>query len=328
MRTRLLFALLATAFTCSLFTAPAFAARDRVFVASYGNDDNPCTFGSPCKTFQNAYSVVATGGEVTAIDSAGFGPLSISKSVTITSPAGVEAGIQAAAGEFAAITISAPGASVVLSGLTVSGADAGVTGIYVQAAANLEVVNCAIRGFTNGESADGTGINLEVTAPINFLISNTIVADNSNGIVYGYNGASTAASANGVIDHVVATNNHSGIAIFSSSIAAEPAYFTISNSTISNNTGDGLDIVDSVASRFVVNIDSSYFNNNQGDGIFASGVGSSTVVLLGRSVISANGLYGITYTNSTFATYGDNRINWNGTNDLNASLDNTDDTLK
>jgi hypothetical protein len=83
---------LATAFTCTLATAPAHA-RGRVFVASYGNDSNPCTFGSPCKTFQNAVNAVDAGGEVTAIDSAGFGPINITKAVTITSPDGVEAGI-------------------------------------------------------------------------------------------------------------------------------------------------------------------------------------------------------------------------------------------
>ena len=89
MRAAIPLTMFATAFACSLATAPAHAAaRDRVFVASYGNDANPCTFGSPCKTFQQAVSVVAAGGEVTAIDSAGFGPISITKAVTITSPAG------------------------------------------------------------------------------------------------------------------------------------------------------------------------------------------------------------------------------------------------
>src|SRR6202167_738463 len=94
-----LLALVATTPACSLFAMPAkAAARDRVFVASYGNDANPCTFGSPCKTFQNALGVVAPGGEITAIDSAGFGPVTINKAITITSPNGVEAGIAAAAG--------------------------------------------------------------------------------------------------------------------------------------------------------------------------------------------------------------------------------------
>src|SRR5580692_11877630 len=94
MRNRLRWALLTAAFVC-LISMPAQAQRDRVFVASYGSDSNPCTFGSPCKTFQNAVNTVAAGGEVTAIDSAGFGPVIIGKAVTITSPNGVEAGIAA-----------------------------------------------------------------------------------------------------------------------------------------------------------------------------------------------------------------------------------------
>jgi hypothetical protein len=92
MRTAIPMTLLATALACTIVSTAAHA-RARVFVASYGDDADPCTFGSPCKTFQNAVNVVDPGGEVTAIDSAGFGPISISKSVTITSPSGVKAGI-------------------------------------------------------------------------------------------------------------------------------------------------------------------------------------------------------------------------------------------
>ena len=92
MHTAIPLTVLATALACSLATAPAHA-RARVFVASYGDNNNPCTFGSPCKTFQQAVTVVDAGGEVTAIDSAGFGPINITKAVTITSPDGVEAGV-------------------------------------------------------------------------------------------------------------------------------------------------------------------------------------------------------------------------------------------
>jgi hypothetical protein len=107
MRNQLPLALLAVPVACSQFTGPAYAAaRDRTFVGSYGNDANPCTFGSPCKTFQQAVNVVAAGGEVTAIDSAGFGSINITKAVSITSPDGVEAGIVPAAGGNA-ITVSA-----------------------------------------------------------------------------------------------------------------------------------------------------------------------------------------------------------------------------
>ena len=61
MRTAIPLTVLVTGLACSLFTAPA-QARARVFVASYGNDSNPCTFGSPCKTFQQAVNVVDPNG--------------------------------------------------------------------------------------------------------------------------------------------------------------------------------------------------------------------------------------------------------------------------
>ena len=128
MRTQLPFAVLAVAFACTLATAPA-NARARVFVASYGNDANPCTFGSPCKTYHVAVNVVDPGGEVTAIDSAGFGPISITKAVTITSPAGVEAGIVPAAGGDGVDINAGASDAVVLRGLTMNGSSGGNNGI-------------------------------------------------------------------------------------------------------------------------------------------------------------------------------------------------------
>jgi hypothetical protein len=132
MRTRLSVALVAAALICPLFAVPAHAQRARVFVASYGNDANPCTFLSPCKTFQQAVNVVAAGGEVTAIDSAGFGPIDISKSVTITSPPGVEAGVTAVTNNQSAIVIHPASHFVVtLRGLTVEGGGTGLNGIIL-----------------------------------------------------------------------------------------------------------------------------------------------------------------------------------------------------
>src|SRR5215469_12087457 len=178
MRTVIPLTVLATALACSLASEPAHA-RARVFVASYGNDSNPCTFGSPCKTFQHAVDVVDLDGEVTAIDSAGFGPINITKSVTITSPPGVEAGIAAPAAGGAAITINANG-RVNLSGLTLDGA--GVidsTGISWNAvnglfAGKLNVRDCVIRNFTQDgiDFAPGGGGILSV--------SNTVVSNNLN----------------------------------------------------------------------------------------------------------------------------------------------------
>jgi hypothetical protein len=182
MRTAIPLTVLVTGIACSLFTASA-QARARVFVASYGNDSNPCTFASPCRNFQQAVNVVDFAGEVTAIDSAGFGPINIIRSVTITSPAGVEAGIAAPAVGGAAITINGGGASVVtLSGLTLDGARVtNSTGIsFTGTDGLLTIRDCVIRNF------DQDGIDFFPTAAGGVLsVSNTVVSDNGNaGIAY------------------------------------------------------------------------------------------------------------------------------------------------
>src|SRR6516162_11539132 len=148
MRTRIPFALLAAILASSLFCVSAHA-RARVFVASYGDDANPCTFLSPCRNFQQAVNVADAGGEVTAIDSAGFGPINITKAVTITSPDGVEAGIVPVSGGDA-ITISAGSSDVIqLHGLTLDGTGGGVDGIVFTTGQSLIIAGCVIRDFTS-----------------------------------------------------------------------------------------------------------------------------------------------------------------------------------
>jgi hypothetical protein len=227
MRTAIPLALLATAFACSLFAAPAQAQRDRVFVASYGSDSNPCTFGSPCKTFQNAVSVVAAGGEVTAIDSAGFGPVLIQKAVTITSPNGVEAGIAAAAGE-AAVFIEA-GASdiVVLNGLTLDGAGTAAIGIRFESGAELEIINCTVRNYT------ASGITVSPTAATTVLISGTSVA---NVPAVGATGIYLVANAGGSIiaalDQVTVSQTDFAV---ETNASGGPVEVLVSNSHVDNN---------------------------------------------------------------------------------------------
>ena len=79
-------------------------AQLRVFVSGVGSDANPCTRTAPCRNFQRGHDVVTSDGEVVALDSAGYGPVSITKSVTLTGD-GVYAGITATV----RVTLSAPG---------------------------------------------------------------------------------------------------------------------------------------------------------------------------------------------------------------------------
>ena len=203
------------------------AARDRVFVASYGSDTNPCTFGSPCKTFQHAHDVVATSGEITAIDSAGFGPLTITKGVTVTSPNGVEAGIAAAAGG-TAITINATAAdAVILRGLTLEGTNAAWYGIQANSAGKIEITDSVVRDFAT------TGIVFTATTVMLIHVSNTKVMNNNVGIAVKNNVADTGnLFAN--FDHLTIIDNNQNGFLFTST-SNQSGFIDIQNSNIENN---------------------------------------------------------------------------------------------
>jgi len=320
MRNRLLFALLAAAFACSLSAAPAHAQRSRVFVASYGNDSNPCTFGSPCKTFQQAVNVVLAGGEVTAIDSAGFGPINITKSVTITSPDGVEAGIVPNPPTADAIVINAGAPdAIVLRGLTLNGSGVGANGIVFNTGASLTVTNCVVQNFA-GTSPNGNGILIQPTSGILFFtITNTTVLNNAlDGI--SYLPPSGTPTAYGVIDHVVTNGNAYGVVIDTSSLGAGTTVVTVSNSVASENSNQGIHVDNASNTTMKVSIDNVSASTNT-VGIEAS---HTSNVLLGRSVITGSFDWGISNNTSpnTFYSYGDNRINLNAI-DINGSAPNT-----
>jgi len=244
---------------CCFVASPALSAsaqRDRVFVASYGSDSNPCTFGSPCKTFQNAVNVVADGGEVTAIDSAGFGPLLITKNVTITSPVGVEAGITAAPGQ-SAIDIEADNVggevpNVTLRGLTLEGANVATYGVYIGWAHYVQIIDCTIRDFATD------GIHMLTNFTTSILVTNSNILNNAHkGIYLGQNDGGTAIQL---------------------------CYFDLENLTVEDNNDDGV-FVDNGCGGSILNSvisNSSYGVAAQGASYFGS------FTYLGQDTLSNN----------------------------------------
>src|SRR5256885_13213124 len=66
--------------TCFSF---AQAQACRTWVSGVGDDLNPCSRTAPCKTFAGAISKTAAGGEIDALDPAGYGTVTITKSITL-----------------------------------------------------------------------------------------------------------------------------------------------------------------------------------------------------------------------------------------------------
>jgi len=307
-----LLTLLVTVLVCSLPAVPALAQRDRVFVASYGNDSNPCTFGSPCKTFQQAINVVAQGGEVTAIDSAGFGPISISHAVTITSPNGVEAGVAGPASGNAAITIAAgTNDTIDLSGLTLDGDNVSLTtGIQFTTGGSLHVQNCVVRNFT-------FGINFEPTASSALSVSNTLLSDNLFGVQIAPSGSGAII---GILDHVEIGHGTNGLTVSSGSSTVNVA---VTDSVVaSNQDGIYVDAPNAVVTPMnIMMVRNSTIANNTSDGLIAVGAGSSIYVT--RSTITGNDIGWATVNSGTVTSFGDNNIigNLNGGNGAPPSIE-------
>jgi len=298
----------ALAFTATLPIAPAHAQRDRTFVASYGTDtDNTlCSFGSPCKTFQNAYANTAVGGEVTAIDSAGFGPLNITSSITITSPNGVEAGIVPVLGGNS-ITINANSTdAVTLQGLTLDGGGVGQNGIVFNNGGSLTVENCVIR------NAVAIGLNFSPTASSSLLVSDTLLADNGGAAVQFAPIATGTYTA--VFNRVEANNNafDTGIRITGSNTSGGSITAAVSESTISGNI-DGIVVGSSTGQAVTkVTLFHSVVANNSNDGIVANGTHATLTVA--QSAVTGNAGGGWFINNGVIQTYQDNYFNDNGAN--------------
>jgi hypothetical protein len=103
----------------------------RAYLASDGNDANPCTLAAPCRLLPAALTAVASGGEIWMLDSANYNTatVTISKSVSILAVPGAVGSVVALAGP--AILITAPSLTIALRNLVIvplpgSGATDGV----------------------------------------------------------------------------------------------------------------------------------------------------------------------------------------------------------
>jgi hypothetical protein len=101
----------------------AQASAARTFVSGAGNDANAgtnCAAAAPCRTFAVAYGVTTAGGEIIALDSAGYGSLTITQAINIVGEH--PASITVAAGT-TGITINAGTNLVILRNLQITGGE-------------------------------------------------------------------------------------------------------------------------------------------------------------------------------------------------------------
>jgi len=267
--------LLSMLFVLALLASAASAQGPvRTFVASTGSDANPCNRTAPCRTFQAAVDAVAAGGEVVALDSAGFGSnVSITKSVSIIASPGIYAGITVFSGVGIDINAGAAQDTIILRGLTVinqSFANLNI-GIHLKTGRVLHIESCIVSGFKNG----GFGVNFEPTDSSDLEVKDSIIRDGSTGIwVSGINHA--------LIDQVRLENcNFRGL------VATDGASVTARNSTASRDAVGFLALCSSASAE--MNIENCVVSNGI-DGIDADSAAPFTAtVRVSNCTVTNNG---------------------------------------
>jgi hypothetical protein len=143
---------------------PALAQATRTFVSGNGSDANPCSLAAPCRSFQQAHNVVSAGGEVVALDSAGYGTITISKAITITA-IGIEASITSSVATPTGIIVNAGAGDVVtIRGLTlISGATSG-DGVDINSAKSVTIRDCTIKATLNVVATANGNVGIEVSS--------------------------------------------------------------------------------------------------------------------------------------------------------------------
>jgi hypothetical protein len=279
-----------------LIATSLFAQNNRSAVSLTGNDAATCTVPDPCRTFNTAISKTNAGGEVIVLSSAGYGPFTITKSLSIISPPAYHAALAPTSGD--AITVNVDNALVVLRGLTLNGsfgAANGITYIGGMGGTTLYVENCVISGFS------GRGVNFAQFGTL--FISELIARGNDTAIFVD----SPAGQSRAAVDHALMEKN------FTAGLRVEHAAVAIRDSMAaggSGGTGFGVDAANpgAVAELYADHCQATH-NANAG---FYSGGGSGTArLMVSNSVASKNGNYGVASSNNGTVRASSNMVSGN-----------------
>jgi hypothetical protein len=195
-----------------LASAPALAQATRIWASGVGDDANPCSRTAPCKTFAGAISKTAVNGEINCLDPAGYGAVTIVKSITIDCT-GTFGSILASGASFGVginITDAADSLKTVrLRGLSINGtgfgSQSGIHGVSILAAMAVYIEDVVISDFTQN------GIRDARSTRGRFYVRNSVIRNNRGvGILAAATGSGTGLNS---IDNVHSINNNFGVAV-------------------------------------------------------------------------------------------------------------------
>jgi hypothetical protein len=279
-----------------LGTTVMYGQATRTWVSGVGDDVNPCSRTAPCKTFAGAISKTAAGGEIDALDPAGYGALTITKGITIDGGGGQVASVLVS-GTNGIVVQAGANDVVILRNLRFNGIGTGLNGIRFLSGKDLNVENCYIFGFTQ----NGVDIALNQATAASAHILNTVIKNNGGVGVRAANAITPAVAV--VVDGSFTILNNIGVE------AAQHAHVTVSRTLVSKNTNDGMKSDDAATSDAQLTVSFSDSNLNK-NGVTAAPGGTANVAF---SNIGLNTTCGLNNAGGTsFFTFGNNRLTGTG----------------
>jgi hypothetical protein len=288
--------------------APGWAAP-ATFVSGTGTDTGTCPITAPCATFQFAHDQTDAKGVISVVSPGSFGPVTISKAISIVAKKGpaliltATAACGASAG--GAICVNAGAADVVhLEGVTIDLDQAGKNGITFNTGAALHVQNFAIR------NVGSNGIAFFPAAVSDLFVADTSIEDSGLGVTVAPPDVATA--------NVILLRVHVGNSVFNGftfafnasgngtgKIAATVRDCAVSGGSeaiLATRAGPGTLAVDVMVDRTAL--------LNSGTGVHAGGAG--VAVRIGDSTVTGNttGLHA--QSGATIASDPTNKVIGNG----------------
>lgn len=311
MNWRVLLAVVTACLTFMLASSPAQAQATRTWVSGVGDDANPCSRTAPCKTFAGAISKTAPGGEINCLDPAGFGAVTITKSITIDCT-GTLGGVLASS--TTGVIINGANIIVTLRALEINGGPPnlpGVNGIRFLQGTRLNVEDCTIYNFLSA-APNGFGIRVNNTSLLTRLfVTNTVIRNNGTATSGG--GIGLAPTGTGavqlVLNNVQITGNFRGIDAAMTGTSAGSS-MTIVGSSIFASTDNAIDVATN-ANAMNLMIEGTTMANNL-RGLIMTGAGAQARI--GNSIVSANGTAFSVSGGAVTQSFKNNQIEFN-TND-------------
>lgn len=291
---RLFLNVLAVFVAISACSSLAQAQATRTWVSGVGDDANPCSRTAPCKTFAGAISKTAAGGEINCLDPAGFGAVTITKSIAIDCHF-TGGGILAASVNGVIINALSTD-KIILRGLDINGAGGagGLDGVRFLAGGSLHVEDTVINNMTNGINV---GLNQAGNAEV--YVTNSYIRNNSNVGMFVSN--SSTGVINMVVERTTSENNVFGL------LARGNTRIDARNSVFSGNSTTGvLSEVQVAGPVSVVNVvNCSVIGNGTGLSSGNSAAANQGNLRVSGTTISFNGT-GVTIGNGVASTFSDN----------------------